>query len=828
MTDADLNKGALEATPSWLKPASTPSPIPTVNTKAPTSPVVTEQSNIAAQNAANTKNVAETNANFNYPTTPVATPKTPRTLSTTEKEGLNNAYARQQSGTANADDIKNIKYAQDNKLWTAPATTTDTTKTTETINADGTKKVTTVDGKTVNVDSTGKIIKTPAELMQEQIDAQNVKTEANYTAMTNALTNFMNGTVKLTANQQAQIDNVNNLLAQSKLAQQNANKNYEGSISDAGLSSGRSRYAPEIQQGIVQSAITSGLAAIQKLDSDAINQKATLEQGFQESNFNKIMTSYQALDKINQQKQAQLDKIQETAYTHATDIKNAEYKATQDALNQKITLIDKGYEPITDITGLKPEDYIKIGDEYFKKPDYATSATSDIKDYEYAKKNGGFTGTFMEYLTQKANMKTPANTVTDSEILSYAKYLQTQDYTLTDQDALNQAKIILGGQQTNKGGSTTSNTSGVPGGSTGKTVSSNGVTFDIGTYATDPNHENAVASILGKIGTMKSVDDINAYIQKVAPGSPVTGDMIAAASSKYNIPWEIQMAMMQQDSNFGTAGKGARTFNPGNVGNTDSGAEVNYKNWQAGVDALANNLSKRVVTDNQKTTTNYNDVLKKNQNTILASIPVTERSQFMQGLIKSASSGDKAQVKDAIYNGLVENSKDGKILSEDKNKADVLTTLKTAFEDYYNAGGDSNIIKGKFGDVLNALGTSRGNKEQELLGKLTQIKQGYRNAITGAAWGVQEDTEYNNLLGSLSGTKAKNLGSLKGAVESANTTVNKRIENAVGKEVFNTFFKEPKIIKDKSEVSSLKVGDQFTYNGKTYEMIGTNSFNEIK
>jgi hypothetical protein len=49
---------------------------------------------------------------------------------------------------------------------------------------------------------------------------------------------------------------------------------------------------------------------------------------------------------------------------------------------------------------------------------------------------------------------------------------------------------------------------------------------------------------------------------------------------------------LEQDSSLGTAGKGARTFNPGNVGNTDSGATQNFGNWQSGVDAVASWLSR--------------------------------------------------------------------------------------------------------------------------------------------------------------------------------------------------------------------------------------------
>jgi hypothetical protein len=67
--------------------------------------------------------------------------------------------------------------------------------------------------------------------------------------------------------------------------------------------------------------------------------------------------------------------------------------------------------------------------------------------------------------------------------------------------------------------------------------------------------------------------------------------MISGTSSKYGVSWEMLLAMMQQDSSLGTKGIGAKTFNPGNVGNTDSGKTTNYGSWQAGVDALGNWLN---------------------------------------------------------------------------------------------------------------------------------------------------------------------------------------------------------------------------------------------
>ena len=85
--------------------------------------------------------------------------------------------------------------------------------------------------------------------------------------------------------------------------------------------------------------------------------------------------------------------------------------------------------------------------------------------------------------------------------------------------------------------------------------------------------------------------DINNYIQGLNPGSPVTGDMVIAAAAQYNVDIPLLVAIMQNDSGFGMLGVGARTNNPGNVGNTGS-EERSYPTWAEGVAAVAEWLSR--------------------------------------------------------------------------------------------------------------------------------------------------------------------------------------------------------------------------------------------
>jgi len=119
--------------------------------------------------------------------------------------------------------------------------------------------------------------------------------------------------------------------------------------------------------------------------------------------------------------------------------------------------------------------------------------------------------------------------------------------------------------------------------------------YDISRYATDPNHETAVAAIYEKMPAFNSPDQIDFYIKETNPESPITGDMVLKAAQDKGVDPRMLMSIMQQDSSLGTAGKGARTNNPGNVGNDDTGKEVTFATVQEGVNAVADWLSKNKV-----------------------------------------------------------------------------------------------------------------------------------------------------------------------------------------------------------------------------------------
>ena len=114
--------------------------------------------------------------------------------------------------------------------------------------------------------------------------------------------------------------------------------------------------------------------------------------------------------------------------------------------------------------------------------------------------------------------------------------------------------------------------------------------YDISAYAADPLYEQKIQAIIVAMPTFASASDVDTYIQAIAPGAPVTGAMVLDSASRYNVNVPLLIAIMQNDSQFGTLGIAVTTFNPGNVGNTGYATKT-YPTWADGVAAVANWLN---------------------------------------------------------------------------------------------------------------------------------------------------------------------------------------------------------------------------------------------
>lgn len=116
-------------------------------------------------------------------------------------------------------------------------------------------------------------------------------------------------------------------------------------------------------------------------------------------------------------------------------------------------------------------------------------------------------------------------------------------------------------------------------------------------YAKDPNYASEVDSMYNqilKVNAVPTATGLDSFIKSQVGGSAsVTGQMIMNSAAQYKVDPNLLAAVLGHESDFGTAGAGAKTFNPGNVGNNGT-STVTYGSWQQGVNAAAQAVAARM------------------------------------------------------------------------------------------------------------------------------------------------------------------------------------------------------------------------------------------
>lgn len=167
--------------------------------------------------------------------------------------------------------------------------------------------------------------------------------------------------------------------------------------------------------------------------------------------------------------------------------------------------------------------------------------------------------------------------------------------------------------------------------------------YDLSTYASDPLYLQKITDILNLMPIMDSTSAVDTYISNEAIGSPLSGQVILSAAQQYNIDARLLMAILELESNFGTAGVAVSTMNPGNVGNTGSGTRT-YTSWQDGVAAVAQWLSYHPstttvpVTPDTTTTTTISSIPTITPPVVVPTVPM-DPTNYTQATITTTSSG---------------------------------------------------------------------------------------------------------------------------------------------------------------------------------------------
>lgn len=512
----------------------------------------------------------------------------PLTFTPQQDYGLNAAFTRQQQGTANAGDVQNLKYAQSNgwkPATAAPAPTAPATVPPPTVPAPNAAPNT-----NTSMESSPGVFK--ASSLADFYNNQLTKLQPQFQAAQQTLLDTTS--------------NLNNLQAPD--LNKNYNDLYSSSVSplNSQITDKQSQLATiqnsikSIETDLRQQMGGSAPESIIQAEVAARSKPLLLQQDALTNQLNVLLGQRtQATDNIQNSLGYQKDQFN----TNLSLLQNRQSLA-KNAIDSYNGLLEKG----ATATQSERDNFRQLFQQLlYQAPDtLKTLSPDEVSQLQ----QGNIPASVMGKISGTINQQR-YTTLTPNDRAQFIAQIMNGN-PLIDQ---NQASQILNsmfpngqvpvgsGMNTGYGTGTSTGVSG-SGVNPSKMINFGGKTYDFSNYATDPNWGNGVNSVLGNIGQFGSLQDVQNYINKVAPNSPITAKMISNASQQYGVPWEPLVAIMQQESQLGTAGTGAKTFNPGNVGNVDSGATKNMGSWQTGVNAVAQQMAQRQTgSQNQQTQT---------------------------------------------------------------------------------------------------------------------------------------------------------------------------------------------------------------------------------
>lgn len=118
-----------------------------------------------------------------------------------------------------------------------------------------------------------------------------------------------------------------------------------------------------------------------------------------------------------------------------------------------------------------------------------------------------------------------------------------------------------------------------------------------------------------------------------------------------------------------------------------------------------------------------------------------------------------------------------------------LNAIKERLTAYAEKYGDTNILKGSFQNIQQSLGAAGNPDAAKLNTELTKLLQEARVQTTGAAWGKQEDKEYNKVNASLKNTSRLNMSIIDANLDILNRNNASAIQWVVGKDTYDQIYR---------------------------------------
>ena len=181
---------------------------------------------------------------------------------------------------------------------------------------------------------------TPNEVDKYKVEAKTIADDIE-TAHNDFIKKMNDATAgKLTADEQSQVDLINKQFETLKQQQLVANQNYEAGTTQLGIVSGRQRYAPEVQLGIINSAISAGISKVTEITNKQQQAVIAYKQAVQDKNYKLAETLWKEANEYNSAKQKTLTDIYDKTTAFEKDIRDNKQKMAQENL-QNIMEMDK-------------------------------------------------------------------------------------------------------------------------------------------------------------------------------------------------------------------------------------------------------------------------------------------------------------------------------------------------------------------------------------------------------------------------------------------------------------------------------------------------------
>lgn len=288
---------------------------------------------------------------------------------------------------------------------------------------------------------TGTAPTTPVDPNQDKINKYQAGINDDTQLLTsarNSLMSIINGTYQLNADEQAQVNNLQNQFNQLEDEQRQANKAYEGGITMQEQRMGRGQGVVASSMGNIKGAIDEGIAKIASIESKAASAVSELREALKDKDYKRISDLYALVNDSMKQKTAAIKQINDDVRQVRLDAAKEEQDKITNQLNsdrfdldQKKAIFDQAMANARFDFDQKKE----IKDNWFKQQDLNLKAqanarantTEKFKDYQLA---GGQAGTGMSYAQFLMSGSGKPPTADESKNAGYALRMKEADNTL--------------------------------------------------------------------------------------------------------------------------------------------------------------------------------------------------------------------------------------------------------------------------------------------------------------------------------------------------------------------------------------------------------------